>query len=90
MSCPFCSPDIDDEVVLDDRVCVAVLTHGRPVASAMVLPKAHRSSPFELTQQEWHPRDGYAVEVSPAAQRLEDPFLVASTPAARSSQRRAK
>src|SRR6056297_2276996 len=53
MTCPFCSPAIDDEVVLDDGECVAVLTPGRPAGSAMVVPKAHRVSPFDLTDQEW-------------------------------------
>jgi histidine triad (HIT) family protein len=53
MSCPFCSPAIDDEVVIDDDLSVAVLTPGQPLGSAMVMPKAHRVSPFELTEDEW-------------------------------------
>lgn len=52
-ACPFCSPAIDGEVVMDDAVCVAVLTHGPPSGSAMVIPKAHRLSPFDLTDEEW-------------------------------------
>ena len=53
LSCPFCSPAIDDEVVLDDGVSVAVLTTGPPHGSAMIIPKAHRLTPFELTDAEW-------------------------------------
>lgn len=52
-ACPFCSPAIDGEVILDDGVSVAVLTPGPPLGSAMVMPRAHRVSPFELTEDEW-------------------------------------
>ena len=52
-ACPFCSPAIDDEVIIDDGVCVAVLTHGQPSGSATVLPKEHRLSPFDMTDEEW-------------------------------------
>jgi diadenosine tetraphosphate (Ap4A) HIT family hydrolase len=51
--CPFCSPEVDGQVVLENTACVMIWTGGTPEGSAMVLPRAHRPTVFDLTPAEW-------------------------------------
>lgn len=51
-TCPFCLPDQGDVIVADEH-CYAVWTGEAPEGSAMVLPFAHRETPFEMTEAEW-------------------------------------
>jgi len=53
MECPFCLPKIEPQLVLADRHCYAIWTRETPVGSAMVLPRAHRPTVFDLTDDEW-------------------------------------
>jgi diadenosine tetraphosphate (Ap4A) HIT family hydrolase len=50
--CPFCAPLVKDETVLDEHgTCFVVGSKG--YSSLLVIPRAHRTSPFELTESEW-------------------------------------
>ena len=51
--CPFCLPRVEPEIVLADEHCYAMWTGEPPVGSAMVLPRAHRATVFELIGEEW-------------------------------------
>jgi diadenosine tetraphosphate (Ap4A) HIT family hydrolase len=53
--CPFCPPQVQDQVVMSDAWCYAIWTDdtGTPAGSAMVLPIAHRPTVFDLTGEEW-------------------------------------
>ena len=51
--CPFCPPSIDSRVVFANDSCVAIWTGETPLGSAMVLPKAHRRTVFDLTPHEF-------------------------------------
>jgi len=51
--CPFCLPRIEPRIVLADEHCYAMWTGEPPEGSAMVLPKAHRPTMFDLTPDEW-------------------------------------
>lgn len=53
MDCPFCLPQIEPQIVLRDTHCYAIWTQEVPVGSAMVLPREHRATVFDLTEQEW-------------------------------------
>ncbi|ASW54540.1 HIT family protein [Plantactinospora sp. KBS50] len=53
MDCPFCLPAVASLIVLENDSCYAIWTEEVPVGSAMVLPRAHRRTVFELTQAEW-------------------------------------
>ncbi|MFB9236854.1 HIT family protein [Plantactinospora siamensis] len=53
MECPFCLPAIARQIVRENEFCYAIWTEEVPVGSAMVLPKAHRGTVFDLTAQEW-------------------------------------
>jgi diadenosine tetraphosphate (Ap4A) HIT family hydrolase len=50
--CPFCSID-PDEVIDRNGPCLAVWTHESPDGSAMIVPAAHRETPWDLTPPEW-------------------------------------
>jgi histidine triad (HIT) family protein len=52
--CPFCEVAAET-VLMSNRWCYAIRTGdtGVPVGSAMVLPKAHRVTVFDLTEAEW-------------------------------------
>lgn len=58
-ACPFCQPayDVKQRIVLENVSC-RFLQHetaqGVLEGSGVIVPKEHRSSPFELTAQEWH------------------------------------
>ena len=51
-ACPFCSPS-DQEVLLRREPCFAMWTWENPAGSVMILPRAHRATPFDLTAEEW-------------------------------------
>jgi diadenosine tetraphosphate (Ap4A) HIT family hydrolase len=53
--CLFCVTEVHAAALLADEFCFAVWTEdtGIPVGSAMVLPKAHRETVFDLTEAEW-------------------------------------
>lgn len=51
--CPFCLPAIEPQIILSDAHCFAIWTRETPEGSAMVLPRAHRPTVFDLTEAEW-------------------------------------
>ncbi|WP_412540253.1 HIT domain-containing protein [Longispora sp. K20-0274] len=53
--CVFCLPLVEPYVVLSDEHCYTTFTHdtGTPAGSAMILPRAHRPTVFDLTPDEW-------------------------------------
>ena len=53
MDCPFCQL-VDEVVLAENDLCIAIQTRD-PVllGSAMVLPRAHRATPFDITIEEW-------------------------------------
>ena len=51
-SCPFCAVQ-PDQVVDELGPCYVIPTGDGPRGSVMVLPWAHRSSPLDLTSEEW-------------------------------------
>ncbi|HEX2774877.1 MAG TPA: HIT domain-containing protein [Micromonosporaceae bacterium] len=53
MDCPFCLPAIEPQIVLQDTQCYAIWTQEVPLGSAMVVPREHRATVFDLTEQEW-------------------------------------
>jgi histidine triad (HIT) family protein len=61
--CPFCPPTVTAEVVLSDDVCLAMWTRELPMGSAMILPIAHRETPFDLTDAEWQSTKGLLEEM---------------------------
>ena len=55
MQCPFCPPALDTaQVVLENAHCV-FLQQVEPVlaGSGLILPKQHRETVFDLTEEEW-------------------------------------
>ena len=50
--CPFCDV-LDDQVIAREGPCFALWTGEPPEGSAMVLPIAHRGTPWDLTGDEW-------------------------------------
>jgi histidine triad (HIT) family protein len=46
-------PTIEPQIVLSDPHCYAIWTQETPEGSAMVLPRAHRATVFDLTDAEW-------------------------------------
>lgn len=53
MSCPFC--DLSNEHILLESALNVVIDTRDPVlvGSAMIIPRVHRATPFELTLEEW-------------------------------------
>ncbi len=51
-SCPFCDPPPEQLIVVDGP-CYAMWTGGAPEGSVMVLPLAHKETPFDLNGEEW-------------------------------------
>jgi histidine triad (HIT) family protein len=52
-TCPFCVPQVESRIVLTDDHCFSMWTEESPEGSAMVLPRTHRVTVFDLTDQEW-------------------------------------
>ncbi len=56
MSCPFCHPDAHDaqHVLLENAHC-RLLRKAQDVleGAAVIVPKAHRATVFDLTEEEW-------------------------------------
>ncbi|MGI8646345.1 MAG: HIT family protein [Nocardioides sp.] len=50
--CAFCDVP-EDEVIAREGPCFAIWTGEAPAGSAMVLPRVHRRTPWELTDDEW-------------------------------------
>lgn len=50
--CPFCDV-LESEIVAADGPCVAIWTNQLPRGSLMVIPRAHRREPWDLSAQEW-------------------------------------
>ncbi len=50
--CPFCDPPAEQLIVVEGP-CYAMWTGALPEGSAMVLPLAHKATPFDLDTQEW-------------------------------------
>jgi diadenosine tetraphosphate (Ap4A) HIT family hydrolase len=50
--CPFCDLAPAD-FVAEAGPCVAIWTNEPPAGSVMVIPRAHRETPWDLTQEEW-------------------------------------
>jgi diadenosine tetraphosphate (Ap4A) HIT family hydrolase/GNAT superfamily N-acetyltransferase len=53
-ACPFCEPQVNDEPVVDqdERCFVIDLQHEVLDGSRIIVPREHRTSPFELTDAE--------------------------------------
>jgi len=52
--CPFCEPEFLARAAAERDDCVAVwLEDDGPPGSAMILPRAHRETVFDLTPAEW-------------------------------------
>jgi histidine triad (HIT) family protein len=51
-NCPFCAPAAE-EVIAEIGPCLAIWTNEPPAGSLMVIPKAHRGAPWDLTPEEW-------------------------------------
>lgn len=52
MTCPFCEIT-GSEIVAEIGPCLAIWTNESPAGSVMVIPKAHREAPWDLTTEEW-------------------------------------
>ena len=54
MGCPFCGSVPADQILIESELCFYMDT-GDPVlvGSGMILPRAHRESVFDLTDEEW-------------------------------------
>ena len=66
---------IDDQVVLANADCLMIWTGetGTPEGSAMVVPRAHRSTLWDLTAQEWAATLALLVEARDLISRLHAP-----------------
>jgi diadenosine tetraphosphate (Ap4A) HIT family hydrolase len=53
VECPFCLPLVEPHIVIADEYCYAMWTREGPEGSAMVLPRAHRPTVFDLIEDEW-------------------------------------
>jgi diadenosine tetraphosphate (Ap4A) HIT family hydrolase len=51
-TCPFCTI-ADADVIAEAGGCVAIWTNESPSGSVMVIPRAHRRTPWDLTADEW-------------------------------------
>lgn len=51
-SCPFCDLTRTD-LIAEVGACAAIWTNESPAGSLMVIPKAHRETPWDLTSEEW-------------------------------------
>jgi histidine triad (HIT) family protein len=71
--CPFCPPRVTGEVILSDDVCFAMWTRELPKSSAMILPIAHRKTPFDLTDAEWRSTKSLLVEMQRLIQQSASP-----------------
>lgn len=56
-----------------DELCYAMWTGDRPAGSAMVLPTAHRETPFELSDDEWQATRDLMVAVRARIQEEHEP-----------------
>ena len=58
MNCPFCPPKLHDgrqEITLQNDLYLFIQQeHPLLIDSGCIIPKAHRETPFDLTQEEWH------------------------------------
>jgi len=54
MSCPFCEPQVERELVVDrnERCVVIDLHHEILAGSCIIVPKVHRETLFDLTESE--------------------------------------
>lgn len=50
--CPFCDVEQSD-IVATKGPCVVIRTNESPTGSVMVIPKAHRVEPWDLSAEEW-------------------------------------
>ena len=54
MQCPFCDPQVASEpIVAQNEYCISIdLSHDILVGSRIIVPRQHRISPFDLTEEE--------------------------------------
>ncbi|MBN4064402.1 HIT domain-containing protein [Dehalococcoides mccartyi] len=53
-NCPFCQIPEDDELLIEGEICYFRNTNDPVlVGSGMILPRAHRETVFDLTDEEW-------------------------------------
>jgi histidine triad (HIT) family protein len=52
VDCPFCDLT-EDDVIAQSGPYLAIWTHEPPAGSVMVIPKAHRRAPWDLTRDGW-------------------------------------
>ncbi len=52
--CPFCWPEVEKEAILVNEHCVFIKTFGKVlVGSGMIVPKKHRETVFDLSEDEF-------------------------------------
>ncbi|ULL19365.1 HIT domain-containing protein [Paenibacillus sp. H1-7] len=57
--CPFCEPLKSDEIVLESEYCVLITNKDKVlVGSCMIIPRAHRETVFDLTDEEFRDTRG--------------------------------
>lgn len=71
--CPFCPPLVGREApLLANELCLMIAVPGDTLpGSAMIIPRAHRPTAFDLTAEEW----GASYELLAAARALLDATL---------------
>lgn len=53
MECPFCNPKAHD-IVLENDYCVFTrIPQPVLIGSGLIIPRSHRKTVFELTEEEW-------------------------------------
>lgn len=70
--CPFCDPE-PGRVFLRYGTGLAMWTGNGPPGSAMILPVAHRRTPFDLTRAEWADSRQLLITARAAIQARYDP-----------------
>jgi len=73
MECSFCPPLIDSEIIIADDHCYALWTSGTSDGSALVLPRAHRPTLFDLTNAEWMATRSVLERVRTIVQSIHSP-----------------
>ena len=74
MSCAFCVIGPDERVLAESAHCVAIATKDAVlVGSAMILPRAHRETPFDLDDAEWRETRLLLAEVRALIDRTHAP-----------------
>jgi len=61
--CPFCSPQAN-EIVLESDYCIFTqVPQSILIGSGLIIPRSHRETVFDLTEEEWHDTHGLLQRV---------------------------